>query len=73
MQHDRAIRELLQNLRRELAVAATEVEDAKVAASIARQERCRAAQLRPALIVPGDVGRDPLVDVGLRQPIVLAT
>ena len=72
MEHDGAVRELLEHLSREHPVPAADVEDPHLGVALERQQLDEPPEDRPALGVAGHVGVDPLVDVVGGVPVVVA-
>ncbi len=72
MEHDAAVRELLEHLAREHPVPAPDVEDPHLGVALEREELDKPAKDGLAFRVAGDVPADPVVDVVGRVPVVVA-
>ena len=72
MEHDAAVRELLEHLSGEHAVAAADVEHPHLGVALERQQLDEPPENGLALGVAGDVGGDPLFDVVGGVPVVVA-
>src|SRR5438093_1617622 len=69
--HERCVREQLEHLLAQRAVAGADVENPNLGFVCKRDEVRHPAKQRGPVVITGVIARDPLVDVGLRLPVVV--